>query len=77
MDVEEGHCLGRLGGGGERVAEKLVSQSRDQSNGEIQEWKRVQGTRIRADQELRRLEEAPCVSIPHHPSRERLVLREG
>ena len=51
VDVEEGHCRGRLGGCGGRDAEKLVSLNKHLSNGEIKERKRLQGTRVTAHQE--------------------------
>ena len=53
VDVEEGHRRGRLGGGGQRDAEELVSRNWDQSNAETQGRKRVQGFRRRAHQEIR------------------------
>ena len=45
VDVEEGHRGGRLGSSRECDAEEHVSRDWDQTNREVQEWKRVQGTR--------------------------------
>ena len=48
VDVEEGYRCGRLWGGREHDAEKLVTPNRDWSNGEIKERKRVRGTRAKS-----------------------------
>ena len=52
MDVEKGHRGGRLRSS-RGDAEEHVSRDRDQTNREVQEWKRVRGTRRREHQELR------------------------
>ena len=45
MDVEERHRGSVLGSSRECDAEEHVPRDRDQTNREVQEWKRVQGTR--------------------------------
>ena len=53
MNEEEGHRGGGLGSSRERDAEEHVSLDRDQTNREVQEWKRVQRTRGGKHQKLR------------------------
>ena len=45
MDVEEGHRGSGLGSSRDCDAEEHVSRDRDHTNREVQEWKRVHGTR--------------------------------
>ena len=52
-DVKGGHDGNGLGSSREGDAEEHVSRDRDQTHREVQEWKRVQGTRGREHQELR------------------------
>ena len=52
VDVEEGHRGSRLRSSRDCDAKEHVSRDGDQTNREVQEWKRVQGTRGGEHQKL-------------------------